>query len=667
MMQASQYGPFEVTPNDYDPSFEFPGIEEEGEICDQPPAKPSPAVASTSFLRLVVVESVILPSKHRLAVLTGYPEVQLGRDKPVAGAVLPRIRLREMEVSKLHATAYWDGSKREWGLVDMGSVHGTFWKPAGASSSKVRLSASRVASLPQSLNHLDHITIGSTTFEVHIHQDDLPCELCASTGHDIPLLHPSTTEKSSGCAGKQDVLAPKTDPRKSLALLKSSLLHQHSRSSSPSSTRTNYVDRADQRRRMYGSRSGSPSPNPQPIPSQRHQQPLAPPPLPRPVISAPAQPVPSSNVGHGLLTRMGWEPGTTLGLPSSDTDGNHLLEPIQVKCTTDRAGLGATEVASTSSSDTVVALEIYSFMPGNKANCLRVAHSRSRLSSRSSRRVVAVGCLRTVTWAGVESRERSRVAAQVSCLTASLLSNSVLSFSFFPPNAFLPQRRTASQRGKADENAMSRHIRQGSTSSITGRFAGKEVAQKTTNAVRRALGEVTMAAVNRHKDVGGKSGKEKEEVGLKRGRSDSTSVVTTTKSSIARVHRHLPASDAPALLEKRFQIINLWRPINVPALEWPLGLCDYRSVNPEKDALPVALVYPDREGETYGITYNPNHKWKYLRGMTPEEVVLIKCFDSVQDGSVAVFTPHTGFSDPTTPPDAPHRESIELRALVFYD
>ena len=42
-------------------------------------------------------------------------------------------------------------------------------------------------------------------------------------------------------------------------------------------------------------------------------------------------------------------------------------------------------------------------------------------------------------------------------------------------------------------------------------------------------------------------------------------------------------------------------------------------------------------------------------------------FDSVQDGSVAVFTPHTGFEDPTTPKDAPFRESIELRALVFYD
>ncbi|RXW11368.1 hypothetical protein EST38_g14488 [Candolleomyces aberdarensis] len=141
----------------------------------------------------------------------------------------------------------------------------------------------------------------------------------------------------------------------------------------------------------------------------------------------------------------------------------------------------------------------------------------------------------------------------------------------------------------------------------------------------------------------------------------------TGKAAIARVHRHLPAEDAPELLKKRFQIINLWRPINVPAFEWPLALCDYRSVIPEKDALPVSLVYPDREGETYGVVHNPNHKWKYLRGMTPEEIVLIKCSDSIQDGSVAVFTPHTGFIDPSTPPDAPHRESIEIRALVFYD
>ncbi|KAF8625942.1 hypothetical protein AX17_006668 [Amanita inopinata Kibby_2008] len=141
----------------------------------------------------------------------------------------------------------------------------------------------------------------------------------------------------------------------------------------------------------------------------------------------------------------------------------------------------------------------------------------------------------------------------------------------------------------------------------------------------------------------------------------------TTASSIARVHRHLPAPDVPDLLKRRFQIINLWRPIANPAIEWPLTLCDYRSVDPKSDVFPVALIYPDREGETMSIKYNPNHKWKYVRGMTPDDIVLIKCFDSIQDGSVATFTPHTAFQDPTTPEGAPHRQSIELRALVFYD
>lgn len=141
----------------------------------------------------------------------------------------------------------------------------------------------------------------------------------------------------------------------------------------------------------------------------------------------------------------------------------------------------------------------------------------------------------------------------------------------------------------------------------------------------------------------------------------------TRASSIARVHRHLPASDAPALLERRFQIINLWRPIHHVALDFPLTLCDFRSIDTKKDLVPSTLKYPDRDGETFGVQYNPNHKWKYVRGMTPEEAVLIKCFDSVDDGSVAVLTPHTAFIDPSTPPDAPLRESIELRALVFYE
>lgn len=73
----------------------------------------------------------------------------------------------------------------------------------------------------------------------------------------------------------------------------------------------------------------------------------------------------------------------------------------------------------------------------------------------------------------------------------------------------------------------------------------------------------------------------------------------TTKFSVARVHRHLHASDVPELLKRRFRIISIWRPIGNPAFDWPLELCDYRSVDPP-DVVLVALIYPDHEEETLG-------------------------------------------------------------------
>jgi len=83
------------------------------------------------------------------------------------------------------------------------------------------------------------------------------------------------------------------------------------------------------------------------------------------------------------------------------------------------------------------------------------------------------------------------------------------------------------------------------------------------------------------------------------------------------------------------------------------------------DLVPSDLVYPHRTGETYAVTYNPAHRWFYLREMTREEALLLKCYDSKTDGR-ARFAPHTAFNDPTAPVDALPRESIELRALVFH-
>jgi hypothetical protein len=137
----------------------------------------------------------------------------------------------------------------------------------------------------------------------------------------------------------------------------------------------------------------------------------------------------------------------------------------------------------------------------------------------------------------------------------------------------------------------------------------------------------------------------------------------TAKSGPQRV-RDLLSGEAPHLLQGRVQIINVWRPIKGPLLDAPLAVCDASSVDPE-DLVPSDLIYPNRIGEIYSVSYRPSHRWFYFRQMRVEEALLLKCYDSKTDGR-ARFAPHTAFTDPETPADAPPRESIELRSLVFH-
>ena len=137
----------------------------------------------------------------------------------------------------------------------------------------------------------------------------------------------------------------------------------------------------------------------------------------------------------------------------------------------------------------------------------------------------------------------------------------------------------------------------------------------------------------------------------------------TAKSGPQRV-RDLLGAEAEELLKGRVQVINLWRPIRGPLRDAPLAVCDARTVDPG-DLVPSDLVYKNRVGETYSVTYNPAHRWYYVPEMRRDEALLLKCCDTKTDGR-ARFMPHTSFTDPTTPPDAPPRESIELRTLVFH-
>jgi hypothetical protein len=129
--------------------------------------------------------------------------------------------------------------------------------------------------------------------------------------------------------------------------------------------------------------------------------------------------------------------------------------------------------------------------------------------------------------------------------------------------------------------------------------------------------------------------------------------------------RDLMGEEADVLLRRRFAIVNLWRPIRGPLYDAPLAVCDARSVAPG-DLVAQDLIYRDRTGEIYGLTYNPAHRWFYVPAMQREEVLLLKCYDSARDGR-ARFMPHTSFQDPAAPADMLPRESIELRTLAFFD
>ncbi|HEV7822716.1 MAG TPA: CmcJ/NvfI family oxidoreductase, partial [Burkholderiales bacterium] len=66
------------------------------------------------------------------------------------------------------------------------------------------------------------------------------------------------------------------------------------------------------------------------------------------------------------------------------------------------------------------------------------------------------------------------------------------------------------------------------------------------------------------------------------------------------------------------------------------------------------------------LRYNPRHCWFYFPRMTRNEALVFKVFDSARDGR-ARFTAHTAFKDPATPSGAPPRQSIEARALAFFE
>ena len=301
-------------------------MDSEGEVLDSERWLP---------LRLKVLQTSILHKSLSLAVLDAYAETQFGRDVTPPGSNTPRIRLKEMPVSKLHATVFWDKERLEWAVVDMGSKHGTFLQSGGHPGAEpVRLSPPRMASTPRPLHHLDRLIIGSTTFLCHIHEDRTPCVECTSTGQGIIPLFAFPKEDRAAEKRPPDVagMAPQEarDAKKALTSLKRTLLSRLD-THDPSTPTSSYTDRSARRRAMHpssqfdgpgvqSSRSSSPG-------SVRSSRELS----RTPSLAV----IEEGNIGRRLLMKQGWQPGTVLG-----TGGGGLAEPVEVHATPHRAGLG---------------------------------------------------------------------------------------------------------------------------------------------------------------------------------------------------------------------------------------------------------------------------------------------------------------------------------------
>lgn len=138
----------------------------------------------------------------------------------------------------------------------------------------------------------------------------------------------------------------------------------------------------------------------------------------------------------------------------------------------------------------------------------------------------------------------------------------------------------------------------------------------------------------------------------------------TITSAHKRLKDLLGDTAAKEKLKNRFAIINVWRSIAGPVIKSPLTCCDAQSVS-EENVFSSERRAKDRIGELELVSHNAGHKWFYFPEMKNNEVLLIKTFDSMNDGR-AIRSIHTAFNNVLAPKDAQPRESMESRMLVFY-
>ena len=128
--------------------------------------------------------------------------------------------------------------------------------------------------------------------------------------------------------------------------------------------------------------------------------------------------------------------------------------------------------------------------------------------------------------------------------------------------------------------------------------------------------------------------------------------------------QHYTEAEADAKMSRRFMSINLAKPMET-VQQNPFVLCAWPSFA-DQPYITNYRIYDDRVGETTRFTYRPGHDWYWFPQQTSTEVSMLKCYDSVTDGSVSRWSFHSACIDPTAPKDAPCRKNVVVRSYIFF-
>ena len=122
--------------------------------------------------------------------------------------------------------------------------------------------------------------------------------------------------------------------------------------------------------------------------------------------------------------------------------------------------------------------------------------------------------------------------------------------------------------------------------------------------------------------------------------------------------------EADEKMSRRFLSINLAKPMETVEQN-PFVLCAWPSFA-DQPYINNYRVYDDRVGETTRFTYRPSHEWYWLPQQQPHEVSMLKCYDSVTNGTVSRWSFHSASIDHTAPADARCRKNVVVRSFVFF-